>query len=169
MTFVNQIITDNAGGSDSGNQGNQNNGDLVGGISRADAESKALTYTSQYGGQFIAISEKSTYDGADCWRIGVKTSDGRTLVCYVTSDICAVEELNSGDGGDSSGYTDGYAQTTSDAACSTALSAVGEGNWEAVSANQGYYQGVEAWVVKLVNNDTGDIRIAYVAGSDCFF
>ena len=165
-----QTVGQNSAGSDSGNQsGNQNNGVLVGGISAGDAESKALTNTSQYGGQFVTITEKATYENTDCWRIGVKTSDGRMLVCYVTSDMCVVEEL---DYDSSKGVTpaDGaYAGTTADAAYSTALSAVGEGNWSAESANQGYYQSVEAWVVRLVNNDTGDVKIAYVAGSDCYF
>ena len=60
-----------------------------------------------------------------------------------------------------------YAGTTRQDAVILAESSLGD-EWSFRSAQQGEYEGVDAWAIAL-ENEEGNVRVAFVNGTDCYF
>ena len=143
-------------------QSGDGNNTLFAGISEADASSKALANVD--GGNIITIVEKGSYNGADCWQIGVETTTGTLYECYVSADFCYVSEIQN----DDSILQENYAGTSAQAAGITAVEAAGGEGWKIVDYSKSSYNGQDAWYV-TVQNDDGTVKNCFVIGCECYF
>ena len=127
-------------------------------------------------GWYFIHSQKSSYEGVDAWAITLNNPElDKTVVGYVNGKDCYFGS-SSGDQSDAESapeyindWDEEYADTTRAAAVDLAVTRAGGEGWYLTSIEKGKYEGVNAWIISLVNKETETGRIAFVNGSDCYF
>lgn len=130
-------------------------------------DSTILVISKAGEGWIYDSSDKSSYNDADAWYINIyNPSTDETKSAYVIGTDCYfVEESSQND--NKQYWEEEYAGSTLDNAVSTAVSAKGEG-WSYRGSEKSRYENADAWAIVLGNDETGDMTIAYVKGTDCY-